>query len=58
MNVSEKIAGAPELVTCETCGRRKKPIGRDSSDNGLCDQDCHGYYDSPVPTYRWPGESV
>ena len=36
-----------EIVTCTTCGRTKKPVGRDTIDNGLCDTDCPGYADDP-----------
>jgi len=38
---------------CEVCERRKKPIGRDSRDNGLCDQDCEGYHMDPEPGTEW-----
>lgn len=41
---------------CTECGRRKKPSGRDSRDNGLCDDDCVGYRRSPYPGHLWPGE--
>lgn len=41
---------------CAVCHRRKKPRGRDSMDNGLCDQDCHGYLLAPEPGHLWPGE--
>ena len=42
--------------TCEVCGRPKKPQGRDSMDNGLCDPDCDGYYDGEQPGHLWPDE--
>jgi hypothetical protein len=38
------------------CGRLKKPLGRDSRDNGLCDCDCEGYRQPPEPGHLWPGE--
>lgn len=41
---------------CAVCGRPKKPMGRDSRDNGLCDSDCEGYYVNPLPGHLWPGE--
>ena len=44
------------MVTCTVCGRAKKPIGRDSQDNGLCDSDCEGYNLLPRPGYNWPNE--
>lgn len=46
-------------VNCTTCGRRKKPIGRDAAAamaNGLCDDDCDGYRKDPLPGELWPGE--
>ena len=49
-----------EAVTCEVCGRRKKPIGRAAPmemANGLCDGDCPGYHDRPFPGDLWPGET-
>jgi len=41
---------------CTVCGRRKKPVGRDSMDNGLCDYDCEGYMQEPTPCDLWPDE--
>lgn len=41
---------------CRKCGRTKKPIGRDSLDNGKCDRDCPGYSEDPTPGHLWPGE--
>jgi hypothetical protein len=41
---------------CRTCGRIKKPRGRDSMDNGRCDSDCPGYKEDPAPGHLWPGE--
>lgn len=43
-------------VKCAVCGRRKKPIGRDSMDNGLCDRDCPGYSQEPHAGHLWPSE--
>jgi hypothetical protein len=47
-------------VECTVCGKRKKPVGRAAAlemANGLCDQDCPGYYKEPVPGSLWPGET-
>jgi len=43
-------------VYCTVCGRPKKPIGRDSRDNGLCQHDCEGYRLEPLPSSYWPGD--
>ncbi len=43
-------------VECVVCHRTKKPVGRDSRDNGLCQSDCHGYSQDPQPGHLWPGE--
>jgi len=43
-------------IVCTECHRRKKPVGRDSRDNGLCDHECPGYRRDPQPDYLWPGE--
>ena len=45
-------------VYCTKCGRRKKPIGRDTSDNGLCTWDCEGYGEPPEPGHLWPNEPL
>jgi hypothetical protein len=45
-------------VKCSVCGRAKKPIGRDSRDNGLCDYECEGYMLDPLPDNLWPGEKT
>lgn len=44
-------------VYCTSCGQRKKPIGR-SAPLGfyLCDHECPGYHDVPLPGDLWPGE--
>ena len=44
------------MPICDECGRRKKPRGRDSMDNGLCDSDCPGYRRIPKSGHLWPGE--
>ena len=44
------------MPQCALCGRTKKPLGRDSRDNGLCDHDCEGYRQPPHPGHLWPGE--
>ena len=47
----------PDYVKCETCGLRKKPIGRDASPYWYgCDSDCPGYMQDPRPSCLWPGE--
>jgi hypothetical protein len=43
-------------VHCTVCHRSKRPVGRDSMDNGLCDRDCFGYLQEPTPGHLWPGE--
>lgn len=43
-------------VKCTVCGRTKKPIGRDSRDNGLCSHDCEGYKLEPYAPSYWPSE--
>lgn len=45
-------------VYCTICGRRKKPRGRDSMDNGLCDHECEGYDKPPRAGHLWPSESL
>lgn len=44
-------------IVCKECGRTKKPIGRDSRDNGLCEHECPGWLCDPQPDSLWPGES-
>lgn len=49
-----------QAVKCSTCGLRKQPIGRSAPlemVNGLCDDDCPGYREEPLPGDLWPGES-
>ena len=43
---------------CNVCYRRKKPIGRDSRDNGLCDHECEGYTQPPLPNDKWTDENT
>ena len=43
-------------IYCTVCKRMKKPLGRDSMDNGLCDHECPGYDKKPCPMQLWPGE--
>ncbi len=47
-------------VECLTCCLRKSPRGRSAPlemAGGLCDSDCEGFYQDPVPGDLWPGES-
>lgn len=45
-------------VTCRVCGRTKQPIGRDASGAmDLCNFECEGYYQEPLPSDLWPGET-
>lgn len=47
-------------VYCTRCGLRKKPIGRSAPlalANSLCDDDCPGYRQEPIPGDLWPGET-
>ena len=46
----------PPFVKYAVCRLSKKPIGRDSMDNGLCDSDCPGYFAEPKPHWLWPNE--
>lgn len=50
--------GTGEAATCDVCRRRKKPVGRDSMDNGLCDAECPGYLQGQHPGYLWHGEAA
>lgn len=45
------------MPECGVCGRRKKPVGRDSMNNGYCDHECPGYYQEPLAGWLWPGET-
>lgn len=47
-------------VNCAVCKLRKKPHGRSAADamaNSLCDRDCPGYDQYPLPGCLWPGET-
>ena len=47
-------------VECSVCRKRKKPYGRSAPmamANGLCDQDCPGYFEAPRAGDLWPFES-
>jgi len=44
------------MVKCNICGRTKKPVGRDSHDNGLCSHECEGYRQEPYASSYWPDE--
>lgn len=53
-----------QATKCATCGRTKKPIGRDAgiAHNSFCAGDhpgekgCPGYRQEPYPGDLWPGE--
>lgn len=60
MASSTDTAKAGVAVNCIVCGRRKKPIGRSAPlemANSLCDRECAGYYEVPLPGQLWPGET-
>jgi hypothetical protein len=44
-------------VTCKVCGHTKQPVGRSAPLGLMCDSDCEGYLDDPLPSHLWPGES-
>ena len=45
-------------VWCGTCGRMKKPFGRDAPvSSSYCAYGCTGYEKEPLPGSLWPGES-
>lgn len=47
-------------LECVVCHLRKKPVGRSAPlemANSLCDHECPGYYQDPLPGSLWPGES-
>ena len=51
--------GVGVAVYCTTCELWKKPNGRDAAAiiaNSLCDRDCPGYMEEPLPGHLWPGE--
>ena len=52
-----------EYPRCRTCGRTKKPIGRDMPAGGpdMCANardgfGCEGWLEEPYPVSWWPGE--
>ena len=62
---SVRATKAPALVRCTTCGKRKKPIGRDAGiaiDNYCYDYGdgygCSDYHKDPRPAAHWPGEDI
>lgn len=56
--MSECTEKCRATVYCTVCKRPKKPSGRDSMDNGLCDYECRGYRQDPQPPHLWPGEEL
>ncbi len=43
---------------CKTCGRSKQPQGRSTPwEMYMCNFECKGYYEEPLPSNLWPGES-
>lgn len=45
-------------VKCTVCQCIKKPWGRSApAESYLCDSDCPGYHDEPLPSNLWPNES-
>ena len=45
------------MSRCKVCHLLKKPIGRDAPAamaNSLCDHECDGYAQDPMPGYEWP----
>jgi hypothetical protein len=46
------------LPECAVCGRPKRPMGRYSPLMEFCSYDCEGYREDPLPSCRWPGETV
>jgi len=46
-------------VQCTKCKRIKAPRGRSvplPMAGGVCDLECGGYYDEPLPPHLWPSE--
>ena len=63
-NPSGQLCSNPEqvgkAVDCNVCGRCKAPRGRSvplDMANSLCDDECEGYNQSPLPGELWPGET-
>jgi hypothetical protein len=46
------------LAKCVVCGRSKCPRGRDTVDPWLCDMECPGYDQPPLPGDLWDGETA
>ena len=45
-------------VVCTVCGRTKAPVGRSVPvELCMCDHDCAGYDQEPLPSHLWPRES-
>lgn len=47
------------VVSCQVCGRRKPPIGRDvaaETAGGYCEHECTGHDQEPLGGHLWPGE--
>lgn len=47
------------MSICTSCGRVKKPIGRDehpAASGSHCTYDCPGYTEPPFAGYLWPSE--
>jgi hypothetical protein len=44
---------------CTVCGKRKAPNGRSvpmEMATSLCNADCNGYHQEPLPGHLWPDE--
>ena len=53
------VAYCAEPVECAVCHRTKAPRGRSvalAMAGALCDTDCRGYYEIPLPGHLWPSE--
>lgn len=53
--------GKGKRVICTTCGRNKKPRGRDLSPevwSSWCTDDCEGYRQDPKPSTLFPNEEA
>lgn len=53
----EHTAECYAMPDCLTCGRQKKPYGRNTMTTGYCDSDCPGYQDEPRAGHLWPDEA-
>lgn len=56
--VDDCVGACFVMPVCVARGRRKKPFGRDSMDNGLCDGDCPGYAQELVGRRRLRGRET